>query len=52
MVTSKTYLEKSAANDAIGGVPTIHYFDFGSKGRGQVLRLLFEVCSAALPTFP
>lgn len=30
------------ANDRIGGVPTIHYFDFFSRGRGQVVRLLFE----------
>ena len=30
------------ANTAIGGVPTIHYLDFKSRGRGQVVRLLFE----------
>ena len=30
------------ANAAIGGVPTIHYLDFKSRGRGQVVRLLFE----------
>ncbi|KAI9712921.1 MAG: hypothetical protein M1828_001517 [Chrysothrix sp. TS-e1954] len=42
MVTTKTYLEKSRANEAIGGVPTLHYFNFQSKGRGQVIRLLFE----------
>lgn len=29
------------ANHKIGGLPTIHYFDFFSKGRGQVVRLLF-----------
>jgi glutathione S-transferase len=29
------------ANERIGGVPTVHYFDFFSKGRGQVIRLLF-----------
>jgi glutathione S-transferase len=28
-------------NEKIGGVPTVHYFDFFSKGRGQVIRLLF-----------
>ncbi|KAI9730543.1 MAG: hypothetical protein M1834_005784 [Cirrosporium novae-zelandiae] len=42
MPTSKTYGTPSAANDAIGGVPTIHYFDFQSRGRGQVVRLLWE----------
>ncbi|KAL8283289.1 hypothetical protein RQP46_005699 [Phenoliferia psychrophenolica] len=31
-----------AANAAIGGVPTLYYFDFASKGRGEVLRLFFE----------
>jgi len=30
------------ANDAIGGVPTVHYLDFASKGRGQVIRLFCE----------
>lgn len=30
------------ANKKIGGVPHVHYFDFFSRGRGQVLRLLFE----------
>lgn len=35
---------RSAANEAIGGVPTVHYFDFASKGRGQVMRLFFEAC--------
>ncbi|CAE6529975.1 unnamed protein product [Rhizoctonia solani] len=32
----------SADNKAIGGVPTLHYFDFSSRGRGEVVRLLFE----------
>lgn len=32
----------SEANKKIGGVPTIHYFDFQSRGRGQVVRLLWE----------
>ncbi|KAB5589828.1 hypothetical protein CTheo_6730 [Ceratobasidium theobromae] len=30
------------ANKAIGGVPTLHYFDFLSRGRGEVIRLFFE----------
>jgi hypothetical protein len=38
-----TYGTESAANKAIGGVPTIHYFDFQSRGRGQVVRLLLIV---------
>lgn len=42
------YGTAGAANQAIGGVPTVHYFDFASKGRGQVVRLFFEVRS--LPT--
>ncbi|CAF1432543.1 unnamed protein product, partial [Didymodactylos carnosus] len=33
--------EPTAANEKIGGVPILHYFDFGSKGRGEVLRLFF-----------
>lgn len=32
----------SEANKIIGGIPNIHYFNFASKGRGQVLRLLWE----------
>ena len=32
----------SKVNRAIGGVPIIHYLDFASRGRGQVVRLLFE----------
>jgi len=43
MPTTKDYGTEGAANKAIGGVPTVHYFDFGSKGRGQVLRLMLEV---------
>jgi len=38
-----TYGTESAANKAIGGVPVIHYFDFQSRGRGQVVRLLLIV---------
>ena len=33
---------KATGNKAIGGIPQIYYFDFASKGRGQVLRLLWE----------
>lgn len=46
MVTTKTYGQPSAANQKIGGVPTIHYLDFMSRGRGQVVRLMMEVCTA------
>lgn len=38
-----TYGTESAANKAIGGVPTIHYYDFQSRGRGQVVRLMLIV---------
>lgn len=39
--TTRSYAE-GPANKTVGGVPTMHYFDFASKGRGQVIRLLFE----------
>ncbi|KAL2351514.1 glutathione S-transferase [Cryomyces antarcticus] len=42
MPSSKQVGQESAANKKIGGVPTIHYFDFQSRGRGQVVRLLWE----------
>ena len=42
MPTTKRYGTAGAANEAIGGVPTLHYFDFQSRGRGQVIRLLWE----------
>ena len=42
MPTTKKCLTESDANLAIGGVPTIHYFDFQSRGRGQVVRLFWE----------
>lgn len=42
MPSTKRCLTESAANKAIGGVPSIHYFDFQSRGRGQVVRLLWE----------
>jgi len=32
----------STPNELIGGIPTIHYFDLGAKGRGECLRMLFE----------
>lgn len=37
----------SEANKSIGGVPTIFYYDFTSKGRGEVLRLFFEEADIA-----
>lgn len=42
MPTTTKCLSESAANKAIGGVPTLHYLDFKSRGRGQVLRLMWE----------
>ncbi|KAL8671809.1 MAG: hypothetical protein Q9168_003693 [Polycauliona sp. 1 TL-2023] len=42
MPTTKHHGTASPANSAIGGVPTIHYLDFASRGRGQVVRLMFE----------
>lgn len=42
MPTIKTHGTATAANEAIGGIPVIHYFDWFSRGRGQVLRLLWE----------
>ena len=42
MPSSKRCLTESAGNKAIGGVPNIHYLDFQSRGRGQVVRLLCE----------
>ncbi|EKD21563.1 uncharacterized protein L3040_006058 [Drepanopeziza brunnea f. sp. 'multigermtubi'] len=39
MPRTLTYGTESAANKAIGGVPTIHYVDFKFRGRGQVFRL-------------
>jgi glutathione S-transferase len=32
MPTTTRYGREGAANQAIGGVPLIHYFDFQSKG--------------------
>jgi len=45
MPSTKEHGTAGAANQKIGGVPTIHYFDFKSRGRGQVVRLLWEVRS-------
>lgn len=42
MPTTKKCGTESAANKAIGGIPNIHYFDFQSRGRGQVVRLMWE----------
>jgi len=44
MPQTLTYGTENAANKSIGGVPIIHYFDFQSRGRGQVVRLLLIVC--------
>jgi hypothetical protein len=43
MPTTNEYGTPSKANKKIGGIPELHYLDFASKGRGQVIRLLFEV---------
>ncbi|KAF1344812.1 glutathione S-transferase [Delphinella strobiligena] len=42
MPSTKEFGTPSEANKKIGGVPTLHYFDFQSRGRGQVIRLLWE----------
>ncbi|KAL8787941.1 MAG: hypothetical protein Q9213_001968 [Squamulea squamosa] len=42
MPSTKTYGTAGPANSTIGGVPTIRYFDFASRGRGQVIRLMWE----------
>ncbi|TGO22979.1 hypothetical protein BPAE_0148g00090 [Botrytis paeoniae] len=47
MPQTSTYGTESAANKDIGGIPTIHYFDFQSRGRGQVVRLLLIDAGAA-----
>ncbi|KAI7362246.1 hypothetical protein KC354_g7444 [Hortaea werneckii] len=41
MPTTHRIGQESAANKTIGGVPTIHYLDFMSRGRGQVVRLFW-----------
>ena len=42
MPTQTSFGTPSAGNKSIGGVPTIHYFDWYSRGRGQAVRLLWE----------
>lgn len=42
MPSTERCLTPSAGNEALGGVPNIHYFDLQSRGRGQVVRLLLE----------
>ncbi|KAI4278233.1 MAG: hypothetical protein LQ337_001174 [Flavoplaca oasis] len=42
MPSTKQHGTAGRANEAIGGVPTVHYLDFASRGRGQVVRLMFE----------
>ncbi|KAI9893428.1 MAG: hypothetical protein M1814_006725 [Vezdaea aestivalis] len=42
MPTTEIVGTPSANNDKIGGVPTMHYFDFQSRGRGQVVRIFWE----------
>lgn len=42
MPSTKQHGTASPANEAIGGIPTIHYLDFASRGRGQVVRLMWE----------
>lgn len=39
MVKSTTIGTPSSANDTLGGVPNFYYYDFGSKGRGEVSQL-------------
>jgi glutathione S-transferase len=42
MPTTTSVSTAGPANQKLGGVPHIHYFDFFSRGRGQVIRLLYE----------
>jgi len=35
------------ANETLGGVPELYYYDFASKGRGEVMRLFFEEAGIA-----
>ncbi|KAF7522543.1 hypothetical protein G7054_g12109 [Neopestalotiopsis clavispora] len=42
MPTTTRVGAESAANKALSGVPTVHYFDFMSRGRGQTVRLFCE----------
>jgi len=45
MPSEKLIGQEGPNNKKIGGVPTLHYFDFQSRGRGQVVRLMWEVCA-------
>ncbi|KAI0153718.1 glutathione S-transferase [Pestalotiopsis sp. NC0098] len=47
MPTTTRVGTESAANKAIGGIPTVHYFDFMSRGRGQTVRLLWDDAGVA-----
>lgn len=42
MPTTTRNGKETVANEAIGGIPAIYYFDFKSRGRGQAVRLLWE----------
>ena len=42
MPSSTTVGHPTEANNTIGGIPAIHYLDFLSRGRGQVVRLFCE----------
>ncbi|ORY15638.1 glutathione S-transferase-like protein [Clohesyomyces aquaticus] len=42
MPTTHEVSKPGSNNDKIGGVPTIHYLDFRSRGRGQAIRLMWE----------
>ncbi|KAG8534163.1 uncharacterized protein KY384_001007 [Bacidia gigantensis] len=42
MPATERCLSPSEGNKAIGGIPNMHYFDFKSRGRGNVIRLLWE----------
>ncbi|KAI4237445.1 MAG: hypothetical protein L6R40_005937 [Gallowayella cf. fulva] len=42
MPSTKQQGTAGPANKIIGGIPTIHYLDFASRGRGQVVRLMWE----------
>jgi len=41
----------SKGNEAIGGVPTVYYFDYLSRGRGEVLRLFLEDAGIAFKDY-
>ena len=42
MPTTKKFGNPGEANKAVGEIPVMHYFDFASRGRGQVVRLMWE----------